>query len=272
MAPKLGIVAGEGDLPARLVHVCRAANRDLFVLAIEGHTDPETVRCVDHAWSRLGAGGTALDLLRRAGVEELVMVGPIKRPSLLDLRPDFRTAQFLARIGGRALGDDGLLRSVIGLLEDEGFRVRGIDEILQDLVATRGPYGALSPDAQAERDIARGVTVARALGEQDVGQAVVVQQGMVLAVEGIEGTDALLERCASLRRAGPGGVLVKIKKPGQDHRVDLPTIGPATVRGAATAGLRGIAVEAGGALVVDRPRIVAAADAAGMFVVGIAVQ
>jgi DUF1009 family protein len=230
------------------------------------------VRGVDHAWIRLGAAGAAIDRLRRAKVEELVMVGPIKRPSLAELRPDLRTAHLLAKIGGRALGDDGLLRAIVGVLEAERFRVLGVDEILQDLLATTGVYGALAPDDQARSDIERGVAVVRALGRQDVGQAAVVQQGIVLGVEAAEGTDALLDRCAALRRAGPGGVLIKIKKPGQEQRVDLPTIGPGTVAGAAAAGLRGIAVEAGGALVVDRPGVVEAADAAGVFVVGIAPQ
>ncbi len=269
MAGKLGIIAGGGDLPARLVTVCRASGREVFVLAFEGQTEPATVEGVEHAWVRLGQVRPALKALSGAGVEELVLIGPVKRPALSELRLDMRAARLLARIGADSLGDDGLLRAVIGALEGEGFRVVGVDELVSDLLAPAGPLGAHVPDAQAESDIARGLDVARALGEADVGQAVVVQQGIVLGVEAVEGTDRLLARCAELRRAGLGGVLVKIKKPHQERRVDLPTVGARTVHAAAQAGLRGIALEAGGTLIVEREAVAGAADEAGLFVFGV---
>jgi DUF1009 family protein len=272
MAGRLGIIAGAGELPLRAVEACRAVGRPVFVLALEGAASPATVESVPHAWIRLGAAGQGLRLLKENGVEELVMIGGVRRPSLFALRPDWRTARFFARIGYRALGDDGLLRAVIRELESEGFRVVGADTVLGDALATEGPLGALRPDVQAESDIGRGLEVARALGALDVGQAAVVQQGIVLGVEAAEGTDALLARCGPLRRDGPGGVLVKVAKPGQDRRADLPTIGPATVAAAAAAGLRGIAVEAGATLVADRTAVVAAADRVGLFVVGIAAR
>lgn len=270
MQPRLGIVAGGGDLPARLVAACRAAGREVFVLALEGHADAVAVNSAPHAWIRLGAAATGFRLLHEAGVEEVVMAGPVRRPTVQELRPDWRTARFFARLGLAALGDDGLLRAVVREFESEGFRVIGADSILADVVAGEGEFGRHSPDAQGWADIRRGLEVARRLGALDVGQAAVVQQGIVLGVEAVEGTDALLARCGGLRRAGPGGVLVKTAKPGQERRVDLPTIGPETVRQAEAAGLRGIAVEAGGALVVARERVIAAADAAGLFVIGIA--
>lgn len=268
MAGKLGIIAGGGPLPARAIEICRRAKRPVFVLAFEGHTDRETVRDVEHVWTRLGAAGSAVELLHAAGVEELVLVGPIVRPSIAQLRPDLRTMHLLAKIGASALGDDGLLRAIIGVLEAEGFRVIGVDELLRDLLVPEGTLGRHEPDADAEGDIRRGFAVAKALGAVDVGQAVVVQQGLVLGVEAIEGTDALLARVATLRREGPGGVLVKVKKPAQEHRVDLPTIGVATVEHARVAGLRGIAVESGGGLIVEREAVIHAADAAGLFLVG----
>ena len=171
--------------------------------------------------------------------------------------------------GARALGDDGLLSALVAELEREGFRVLGPEDLLCAGLAPEGPLGRLLPDAQARADIARGTEIARALGELDIGQAVVVQQGLVLGVEAIEGTDQLLRRCADLRREGPGGVLVKLEKPTQERRVDRPTIGPQTVTLAAAAGLRGIAVEAEATIVVDRDQVAAAADRAGLFVVGI---
>ena len=219
---------------------------------------------------RLGAVGTALDLLRRNDVEDVVMVGRVRRPPLSALRPDWKGTQLLARIGLRAAGDDGLLRAIVRELEREGFRVVGIDQILCSLLVPEGPLGRHRPDADDAVDIACGREVASTLGRLDVGQGVVVQRGTVIAVEAVEGTDAMLARAGALRLDRRGGVLVKMKKPQQERRVDLPTIGVATVEGAAAAGLAGIAIEAGGTLVVDRPAVVAAADAAGLFVVGVA--
>jgi DUF1009 family protein len=265
-------LAGGGTLPGRLIEVMRGEGRGLFVLAFEGQTDPTTVAGVAHTWTRLGATATALERLKAEGCEELVLIGPIRRPSLSELRPDRRAMAFLAKAGAKALGDDGLLRGIVGLLEAEGFRVVGIDELLAELIAPRGVFGGHRPDTQAESDIARGIDVARALGAADVGQAVVVQEGIVLGVEAVEGTDQLLARCRGLKRGGPGGVLVKLSKPGQDRRVDLPTIGPTTLEGASAAHLQGVAVEAGSTLLLERPRLRALADDAGLFLVGIDVD
>lgn len=270
MAPKLGIVAGGGELPARLIEACRSGGRPFFVIALQGFADPARIADAPHAWIRLGGAGAGVERLRAEGVEELVLAGPVRRPSLSDLRPDWWTARFLAKVGMAALGDDGLLRAVVRELEGEGFRVVGADDVLADLVAPGGRLGSVAPDTQAMVDVRRGIEVARGLGALDVGQSVVVQQGIVLGVEAIEGTDALLRRCAELRRPGPGGVLVKIAKPGQERRVDLPTVGIATVEAAAAAGLRGIAVEASGTLIVARDEVVARADALGLFLIGVA--
>jgi UDP-2,3-diacylglucosamine hydrolase len=268
-AAKLGILAGAGELPARILEACRAANRPVFVLAFEGAADPAAIAGVPQAWVRLGAAADGLRLLRENGVKELVMAGGVERPSLLSLRPDWRTAKFFARVGYRALGDDGLLKAVTHELEEEGFRVVGADSLLPQALAPEGPLGRIVPDAQAEADIALGFRIARALGALDIGQAAVVQQGLVLGLEAIEGTDALIARAAGLKREGPGGVLVKAAKPGQERRADLPTIGLRTIANAAAAGLRGVAVEAGGSLIIDPKALAAAADRANLFVVGI---
>lgn len=266
----LGIVAGSGALPRRLIEHCRNTGRDVFVLAIDGEATAETVRGVPHAWCRLGAAATALELLHGARVEELVLAGGVRRPSLASLRPDWRAARFFARIGFRALGDDGLLSAAIKEIEREGFRVVGADTLLGEAATMPdGPVGALHPDEAAFADIEYGFRIIRAIGALDIGQAVVVQQGMVLGIEAIEGTDALVRRCAQLRRDGPGGVLVKGEKPGQERRVDRPVIGPQTVTVAAESGLRGIAAEAGATLLLDRDAVARAADAVGLFVVGV---
>jgi len=269
MTGRLGIVAGGGRLPQRLLEACRAAGRDVFVLALEGAAEPETVRGVPHAWCRLGAAVTGLSLLRENNVTELVLAGSVRRPSLGALRPDWRAAKLFARIGYRAVGDDGLLSAIVSELEREGFRVLGVDQLLDGEIAGAGPLGAVQPSSQSQADIEHGLRIARAMGVLDIGQAVVIQQGLVLGIEAIEGTDELIRRCAVLRREGPGGVLVKVEKPGQERRADRPTIGPRTVVLAAEAGLLGIAVEADATIVLDRDEVIRAADRAGLFVVGV---
>jgi DUF1009 family protein len=273
MLPKLGILAGKGELPSRLIQACRQQGRAFFVIAFKDQTDADLVADVPHAWVRLGAAGTAVTLLRDAGVREIVMAGSMRRPSIAALRPDLWAAKVLAKAGARAWGDDGLLSAIVRELEEgEGFRVVAPESLLPGELATAGTYGKIAPDDQAKSDIARGIQVAQELGRLDVGQGAVVQQGMVLALEAAEGTDAMLARCRDLTREGPGGVLVKVRKPGQERRADLPAIGVDTVKAAAAAGLRGIAIEAGGALVIDREGVAAAADKAGLFVVGVAAE
>jgi UDP-2,3-diacylglucosamine hydrolase len=267
---RLGILAGGGALPGKVAAAARAAGREVFLVGLEGFADPSVLAPWKHAMARLGAGGRILSLLRAEGCEDLVLVGPVRRPSLLDLRPDAEGARIVARVGRAAFGgDDGLLAAVVRVLGEEGFRVLGAHEILTEAVAPKGLLTAAAPDAQASVDVARGVEVARALGAVDVGQSCVVQQGIVLAVEAAEGTDAMLARVGTLRRPGPGGVLVKLVKPGQDRRADLPTIGPDTVLAAAAAGLRGIAFEAGGTILAERPAMVAEAERTGLFLLGL---
>jgi len=268
-SPKLGVIAGGGTLPGRLVAACRASGRDHFVIAFEGITEVGAIGDAPRVWVRLGAVSRTLGALREAAVDEVVMAGPVGRPSLRSLGLDARALKMLVSRGGGEPSDDAILSRIVRELESEGFRVVGIDDILGDLLAPAGRLGARGPDADADADIALGMRVVAALGAHDVGQAAVVQQGIVLGVEAVEGTDALIERCADLRRPGPGGVLVKRKKLAQERRADLPTIGPRTVAGARAAGLRGIAVEAGETLIVDRATVIHAADEAGLFVVGL---
>ncbi len=268
-APKLGIIAGGGAYPAQIIAACQQQGRPFHVLALEGQADHPAIESVPHTRIRLGAAGEAERVLREEGCEDVILAGHVRRPSLREIRPDARAAKVLMKASMKAWGDDGLLSAIIREFEKSGFRVVGVEAILDDLLAPEGQIGRHKPDAEAETDIARGIEVARGLGALDVGQSVVVQQGIVLGVEAIEGTDALIERCGALRREGPGGVLVKLAKPGQDRRVDLPTIGLDTVRGAHAAGLRGIAVEAGGTQIIDRAAVTDAADAAGLFLVGV---
>ncbi len=265
----LGILAGGGPLPGQVARAALAAGQTVFIVGFEDFAEPAVIGAYPHAVARVGAAGRILALLRGAGCRDLVLVGPVRRPSLLDLRPDREGARILARIGRAAFsGDDGLLAALVRVFGEEGFRVLGAHEVLTEALGPAGQLGRVAADAAALADVRRGVAVARALGGADVGQACVVQQGIVLAVEAIEGTDAMLARAGALMRPGPGGVLVKMAKPGQDRRADLPTIGPRTPRAAAAAGLRGVAFEAGGTLLIDRAGCVAAADEVGVFLLG----
>jgi hypothetical protein len=272
MAGKLGILAGSGELPLRLIEACRTQGRPYFVLGFEGFCDPASLAGAPHEFIRIGAGGGGLKLLRENGVEELVFAGGVRRPTIRELRPDWRAIRFSLKVGlhmlGNRRGDDALFRTIIEVLESEGFRVVGADSILSNLVAPAGLLGRVAPNAGAEADIRAGIEAARGHGAEDLGQAVVMRGGVAVDHEDADGTDALLRRCAASGKA-QGGVLVKMAKPQQERRADLPAIGPQTVTGAAAARLNGIAVEAGGCLVLDREAVVAAADRAGIFIIGV---
>lgn len=263
---RLGIIAGGGDLPGRLARACRERGRDYFVLALVGQAESSLVEGEPHDWIGLGELGRGIRRLREEKVTELVFAGSVRRPSLSELRPDAAGVKFIARIGRAWMGDNSLLSSIVTEMEREGFRVLGADQILDEFLVEAGDCGQVTPDQDAVVDIERGVAVLTALGSQDVGQAVAVQQGMVLGIEAAEGTDHLIRRCGGLQRPGPGAVLVKASKPDQERRIDLPTIGPETILTLGEAGFRGVAVEAGGTLLLDRARIISLADQHGLFV------
>lgn len=267
---KLGIVAGGGILPKVIMDYCRKTGRGFFALAIENNADKAIFTPdIPHRWLRIGQAGTGFKIMKEQNVREVVMIGTIRRPALADLVPDLRTAAFFARLGLKSLGDDGILRALVKEIESEGMRVIGIHELIPDLLAKPGNLTKHKPDKQALADIKRGAEVATELGRLDVGQSVIVQQGLVLGVEGIEGTDKLIERCGTYRRKGAGGVLVKLRKPQQDMRLDLPTIGKGTIERLHDAGMCGVAVHAGNSLIVNEAETAELADKYGMFICGI---
>lgn len=267
---KLGIIAGGGSIPHILIDYAKNHKIPYFVLAIEGNADRAIFDdSINHKWIRIGQAGTGFKLLKDEGVQDVVMIGTIHRPTFSELVPDLRTTAFFTKLGLRALGDDGILRALIKEIENENIKVVGVHEIMPDLLVKEGLLTKVKPDKQALVDIERGIEVDITLGALDVGQSVIVQQGLVLGVEGIEGTDELIRRCADYRRKGTGGVLVKLRKIQQDMRIDLPTIGIATIENAHKAGLRGIAVHAGNALIVDEQKVIELANNYKMFVIGV---
>ena len=207
--------------------------------------------------------------LKSHGIFDLVMIGSIRRPSFAELVPDFKTIEFFTKIGIKAIGDNDFLTALRKFLEAEGFRLHGIHKFADDLLAAEGVIGKYQPAQEDWVDINHGLEISSQLGAYDIGQAVVVQEGFVLGVEAVEGTDELIRRCKPLKRKGRGGVLVKTCKPQQDKDLDLPTIGPQTVKLAAEAGLAGIAVYAGETLVIDPEEVAEIADRHKMFVVGL---
>lgn len=168
-------------------------------------------------------------------------------------------------------GDNELLSSIVTFLEEEGFRVAGAEEVVRELLTPEGMIGSIYPDKRAQTDIETGARIARAIGALDIGQAVMVQNGIILGVEAAEGTDGLIRRCAPLKLEEKGGVLVKVKKPQQERRVDLPTIGVETVERLAEQGFSGVAVEAGASLILNRREVARRADALGVFVIGFSI-
>lgn len=270
VSPCLGIIAGHGDLPRDLIQACKAQGIPFYILAFEGQTDPAFLIDTPHDWVSLGQVGTALKLLKKNHVNRLVMAGYFQRPNWTTLKPDLKGLGLMSKLVGKPLGDDALFRIIISFFEGEGFQVISADDILgNDILIPAGVLTDLHPDAQALSDIERGVRVAKALGLEDVGQSVVMQQGLVLGVEALEGSDALIRRTAPLKQQGPGGVFIKIIKPQQDTRVDRSVIGPQTVKEAAAAGLRGIAAEAQGVILLNPEETIRLANTHHIFIVGI---
>jgi hypothetical protein len=270
VAGRLGVIAGRGELPEKIIEACKRLRRDYFILAIEGETSRGLVQNSSHAWVKLGAIGAAIKILKSEGVNHLVLAGKINKPNFTTLGLDFVGAKLLARIGSSKLaGDNAILSKIVSYLEEQGFKVVGVENVLADLLAPKGVITRLKPDEQALADIKLGFKIAKAIGELDIGQAIVIQKGRVLAVEAAEGTDTMISRVADLTIDNVKPVLIKVIKPNQESRVDLPTIGVQTVENANKVGIGGIAVETGASIIIDRDKVAELADSYGMFVTGV---
>lgn len=267
----LGIIAGSTELPRIIIESCKREGRPYYVIAIEDNAEPATVENEPHSWIRLGEIGKALKQLRSEGVQELVLAGKVGRPKLANLRPDMKATLLLAKLGTNLLaGDNELLSGILEFLQSEGFTLVGVQDVLQDALTPVGQLGKHKPSRQLKGDITKGWRLAKACGELDIGQAVIIERGQILGVEGVEGTDKLIARCAAYPQHEQGqGVLVKALKPIQDARVDLPTVGVATIEGLKDAGFAGIAVEAGASLLLDKEAIIKRADELGIFILGV---
>ena len=273
---KLGIVAGGGALPVKIAATCRARGDEYSLIRLMGFSD-DVLASLPGIDCALGEAGKLLRFLKAEHCDAVVFAGVVTRPDFKTLKVDWRGAALLPKfVSAATRGDGAILNVLVEMIESEGMYVVGADEVVGDLAAPTGALGQMSPNDLDFKDIHKAAQVINALGRFDIGQGAVVANGLVLAVEAAEGTDAMLQRCAGfpdeLKGGGqPGesaGVLVKRPKPGQELRIDLPAIGPETVRRVAAAGLRGIAIEAGVALVIDRDELVRLADQEKIFVYG----
>lgn len=273
----LAVVCGGGSLPFAVADALIGSGRPVYLLAIEGFADRAAVARYPHEWVAVGQFGRLLRLLRAAGCRDVTCIGTLVRPALRDMRLDWTTLRMLPQLYRLFRGgDDHLLSGLARLLEQQGLHLLGPHEVAPEILVQDGVLTGAQPTARDLADAARGLALLDTLGPFDVGQAAVVADNRVLAVEAAEGTDAMLLRVAELREQGRiamsdrTGVLVKAPKPAQERRMDLPAIGPKTVDGVRRAGLRGIALRTGEVMIAEPFAVKEAADRAGLFVVGVA--
>lgn len=273
----IALICGGGTFPGAVADAIARRGLRPVMLAIRGWADPKIVEPRAHHWIALGQAGRLLRLARAEQCREAVFIGAVLRPPLSQIRLDWYTLRLLPSMM-RAFrgGDNRLLSGIARLFEQAGVRIVGVADVAPEVLVPEGVLGRRQPTERDRADIARALEMIAALGPFDVGQAAVVASDHVLAVEAAEGTDNMLDRLVELRAqrrvtAAPGtGVLVKAPKPDQDRRFDLPAIGPQTVAKVARAGLGGIAVTAGSTIIAEPAETVAAADRAGIFLVGVA--
>ncbi|MEZ5691853.1 MAG: UDP-2,3-diacylglucosamine diphosphatase LpxI [Rickettsiales bacterium] len=272
----LGIIAGKGNLPKQLIEHCRKTGRNFFVITFAEDFDNEEMTEIPHAVIKIGEVGKALELLREAKATEIVMVGGLKRPTLSSLIPDDGGKKLLKKLGQNFFkGDDTILKTIINFLEEENFKVIGIDSILPDIIAIEGVIGKISPNKKELDDIKIGMKAAKELGAKDIGQAVIIKNGKIVAEETEAGTDAMISHYTENNtnnknnRGKKSGLLIKAKKPEQEQKADLPSIGINTVEKAHSAGLSGIAVEAGYSIIIDRKEAIKKANDYGIFIIGV---
>lgn len=268
---KLGLIAGGGMMPTEIINYCNVAGRPIFAVGIEPYSNAEQLKAAPHIFAKIGEVGKILKAMSQNGVEEIVLAGGIKRPSLKELIPDWEGAKLIARLAIKKMSDNNMFLAAIDEIERHGFKVVGIEEVVPEMLFSEGVYGKVKPTPEDLDDIQRGIKVAQALGAVDVGQSVVVQEGMVLAVEAIEGTDMMLSRASSVKKPGKAPVMVKVLKPGQDTRTDLPAIGLQTIEQLKKYGIKGIAVEAGAILLIERDAVIRMADESKIFIIGMRV-
>jgi hypothetical protein len=273
----IAIIAGNGAFPFEIAYSLKESGQRPFLICLRGFVGrDDALHDFDHAFADMLDPQKILSLLREKAIERVILAGGVSRPgpmALLSIYSFFRNREELRRIVSG--GDDRILRGVIRLLEENGFSVIGVDDAAPNLLANEGILGSIKEQSSSSADIDMALAFLRMISPYDIGQGVVVAQGRILAIEGPEGTDAMLDRVRIMQKnrrvilEDNSAILVKAPKQGQDHRVDLPAIGPRTIKNAKSAGLAGIAIVAGEVVIVDRDKTIKDADRAGLFVKGV---
>jgi hypothetical protein len=275
MAERLGLIAGNGHFPFLVLDAARAQGFEVVVAAIKEETFPEIESrgAVAVHWMSLGELSRLVDTFKREGVHRAIMAGQVKHKQIFSsIRPDWRLAKLLLSLGSR--NTDSLLGAIAKVLADEGIILENSTSLLEPLLAKAGVLTKRSPSEQETKNIEYGRTVARHLAQYDIGQTVVVAESACVAVEAMEGTDETIERAGRIMKSLEGDAstlsraltVVKIAKPNQDMRFDVPVIGIRTVEVMRSAGATCLAIDGGKCLLLDGEAVVAAADAAGIAV------
>ena len=268
---KLGIIAGGGRLPDLLVEHCLQNNIPFHMVTFKGQPQPEGLGLyIDNTTEvPLGKVGRVIEIFKEQNAKQLVMAGNLEKPSIFDLRFDMKGLKIINRL--RTKHDDELLTSVCQFLEEEGFEILGSHEIRQDLLMPSGVLTKTAPSEKHKEDIALGMNAVEALGTLDIGQAAIIKDGVIIGVEGVEGTKELIERSEPLRgKSRKGGILVKAPKPKQNLRVDMPAIGFETIKQLSKLDYDGVAILSGQSLFIDCDKAVEFADKNGIFICGVA--
>ena len=268
---KLAIIAGKGDLPKMIIAKCLEQNRDFFVILIKD--EPSNVDFLQYTNQIIGFGEISkiINILKANQIKELVFAGGVKKPSMAGIRVDKKGAILVSKIlGNKFFGDNNLLSTIINFFEKEGFCVIGAEQIIDDLLAKKGVFGAIKPSTQMLEDIEIGQNALLVMSDLDIGQSIVVQQKQIVGVEAIEGTDNLIKRCQDLQfRQGNKMILVKMKKHNQSTKIDLPALGVETIKNLANCGFAGVAVQANYCLIINQKEVIKLADEFGLFIIGI---
>lgn len=267
--PKLAIIAGNGSIPFYLIEECNKIGREYCLIIIEGHGKELSEKYDPDYIVSLSKMGRAVKYVKNIGIKHILMVGGVKRPSLKNIIPDLWTAKFLTTISSKVSGDNSVLSKLTKALEREGFIIVAPEEVLPNLICPKGTLGKVKPNQQNNEDISTGYRIAKIIGANDIGQSIIIENGLVIAVEAAEGTDRMIKRSLILKKEKQAGVLVKVIKPMQDSRIDRPVIGIDTIKAAKKAGLDGIALESNEILILNYSDVILYADKEGLFVEGI---
>lgn len=265
---KIGIIAGAGYLPKHVLEACKSQKIPHVVIGLEKETSLELFKGEKISVFKIYSISKIFDFLKSEGVKYITLAGKVKRANISRLLLDFKGAMLFTKVIRNGLSDSAILKTILDFIEQEGFKIIAPDKVANDIILTKGYITKSKPDSVAEKDIKDGIKILRGIASFDVGQALVIQNGLVLGVEAAEGTDDLIRRCGEIRQEGEGPILIKVIKPQQDKRVDLPCIGPDTILNAQKYGIRGIAAEAGSTILLDQINTVKLANRLGIFIHG----